>query len=127
MTYTLTDEQKKALTEMMGLYWHEWERIYYAKDDYDTICLSCNRALVDYKSHQNRTFTTDADMMDLFRWLVDKGEWKDFTAFAYEQWIESLKFPDTEEKEGFAIYVTWLFYKPDRFCWLVNKAREGVI
>jgi hypothetical protein len=112
--YTLTYEQKKALTEMMG-------ECYWNLDDLDDegICKKCGTCVEGH--HPNRTFTTDADMVDLFRWLVRRGKWNEFEEYAYD------RFSNEIDNSGFDT-ATWLFYDPSRFCWLVNEAREkGVI
>ena len=97
------------------------------------------------EAHSNRKFTTDKDMMDVFRSLVDSGQWSDFYFYAnkiYRQDKNVLNeynlirrkfkmqeiayiYDDEYEEQD---YVAWLIYNPERFCCLVAQAiEEGVI
>ena len=91
----MTEEQRKALTEYLGECWDADKR--------------------PGGDLPNRTFTTDADMMALFRKMVDKGEYDSF----YLPLLSSLW-----HRKGDALFSTWLFYDPERFCCLVAQWLE---
>ena len=59
----MNDERRKVLTKYLGLCWHEGRM----PINCGFRCVKCGDTYV-----VNRTFTTDADMMDLFRKLTDK-------------------------------------------------------
>lgn len=75
--------------------------------------------------YAHRTFTTDADMMALFRKMVDKGEWfmhgnkYDDSFCVYSYVIYGLQHADDPSE-----YTAWLFYEPERFCCLVAEWLE---
>jgi hypothetical protein len=55
-------------------------------------------------------------MLDLFRWLVDNKKWRIFVDFfAYQRCVRDTGVSYNGE------FINWLFYKPDRFCWLVSQ------
>lgn len=91
----MTDEQKKALTLYLG---EPWALLY-----------------------NMRSFDTDADMMALFRKLVNSLNFGAFQNFAYKRFDDPRNYTLTE----------WLFYDPERFCCLVaewiesNKTKKG--
>jgi hypothetical protein len=63
----------------------------------------------------DRSFTTDADMMALFRKMVDTNKWVEFSHTAIEKFRK-------EKVAG--SYNAWLFYEPERFCCLVAEWLE---
>ena len=74
----MTDEQRKALTLYLGECWHEAEKRYVNLGGMNTevpmwICKHCGDGSTssDISWAKHRTFTTDADMMALFRKMVD--------------------------------------------------------
>ena len=104
---TLTDERRKRLTEYLGLCWHEGRM----PINCGYRCVKCGDTYV-----ANRTFDNDADMMALFRKMVNK---KDYDRFRFV----------TKERLTFALPVgtfdeQWLFYDPERFCNLVAEWLE---
>jgi hypothetical protein len=122
MTYKMTPEYQKVLTKMIGEDYHE-------PTDYGDACVI--GGCCEYKSTEmilahceisNRTFTTDADMMKVFRWLVDNGKWSDFfTWFARRKETTTLYLKHST-------WPTWLFYDAERFCCLVAQCKmEGVV
>jgi hypothetical protein len=108
----MTNEQRKALTEYLGE--PEATSEYTVANSGDLVSV---RTVI-----QNRTFTTDADMMALFRKMVDKEDWYNFSDWARYGHT-------TFSQEDFDELSTWLFYEPERFCCLVAewlKCRSGV-
>jgi hypothetical protein len=83
----MTDEQRKALTLYLGEPW--------------TL------------SYNMRSFTTDADMMALFRKMVDNKEYDKFRFTTKERLTFALPVGVFDEQ--------WLFYDPERFCYLVAE------
>jgi hypothetical protein len=127
MTYTLTDEQKKALTLMMGECWHEpynAGQLTWGGGYHNWFCSKCKKKIGADGWH--RTFASDKDMLDLFRWLVDKGKWEQFYWLAFEYLLDT---GDGETGFGDPFIAKELFLgDPKRACWLVSQAREkGVI
>jgi hypothetical protein len=114
---TITDKQRKLLTEeMLGECWHEGIVI----DEKHTNIFYCSCKAVktflgnDLRKHckeLNRSFDTDADMMALFRKLVNSLNFGAFQNFAYKRFDDPHNFTLTE----------WLFYDPERFCCLVAE------
>jgi len=70
----MKDEDKKLLTEYLGECWHDCEN--------DEECSKCKKTLRGYYFGTHRTFTTRADMMDLYDRLFQKHKWHKFTVFA---------------------------------------------
>ena len=88
----LNDERKKVLTKYLGLCWHEGRM----PINCGYRCVKCGDTYV-----VNRTFDNDADMMALFRKMVDNLTFGAFQNFAYKH---------------FNVYPNYaLFYKPERF------------
>ena len=112
----MTDEHKKLLTEeVLGECWHERRTEDVGKKPWDlSHCVKCGE-LVKLQSFDRRTFDNAADMMALFRKLVDNDE---FRKFRYDTWLKgetvNAQNPITE----------WLFYNPERFCCLVAQWLE---
>jgi len=97
----MTDEQRKILTEevfgevfMPGLVGKSYSH--------------------DGETRSNCTFT-DADMMALFRKLVDSLNFGAFQNFAYKRFDDPKNYTLTE----------WLFYDQSRFCSLVAQWLEA--
>ena len=67
----------------------------------------------DGETRSNRTFDTDADMMALFRKMVDKKEYDRFRFTTKERLTFALPVGVFDEQ--------WLFYDPERFCCLVAE------
>jgi hypothetical protein len=104
--YTLTDEQKKRLTEF--LYgttiiweWNSWG--YTGKGDM--------RLVSD--------FATPQDAHDLAKKLVEAAEWYEFAQYA------CMKFTEDDTRKPFVLdnlYLSaWLLTNPQRFAWLVSR------
>lgn len=97
----MTDEQRKALTLYLG----EPE----ATSEYT---VANNGDLVSVRTViKDRTFTTDADMMSLFRKMVDNKKFSTFWQFAVD-------------KNRYSGAIDWLFYDPERFCCMVAQWLE---
>jgi hypothetical protein len=107
----IKEYDRKLLTEYLGEKYHEWERSYYAKDEFDTLCITC-RATVD-KSHENRTFTTIQDFYDLKVKMVELGEWEEFYRWGMKKYAEECIRSITQQG-----YANWLF-RPES-CALVD-------
>lgn len=106
MTYKMTPERAKALTEMIGEEYSE-----------GLVGLPFEH---ECKTYSNRTFVTDEDMMKVFRWLVDEGKYEAFMTYAHEIW--------DRESDSKSRFIAWLFYDAERFNVLVAMAlEEGVI
>jgi len=103
----MTDEQRKRLTEEVL---HE---CYHETPQVSLRCTKCNM-FVDYRDQ--RTFDNEADMMALFRKIVDSLHFGAFQNFAYKHFNEYPNYTMTE----------WLFYDPERFCNLVAEWLEEV-
>jgi hypothetical protein len=105
---TITNEIKKLLTEeVLGECWLWDEDL-----DDEGMCKKCGQC---FESHRlNRTFDTDADMMALFRKIVDNLKFGAFQNFAYKHFNVYPNYTLTE----------WLFYEPERFCNLVAEWLE---
>lgn len=103
----MNDERRKRLTEYLGECWSP-----------DRVCPAC------YAFHQsayrrkdvkegctcsNRSFTTDADMMAVYRAIYRDGKWEEFTTYSNEVWwvIDAGSYAITEEE--IANYTAYLF------------------
>ena len=106
----MTPEDKKMLTEeVLGECEHEWASVgkFY--------CLKC-----DQQTWQgNRTFTTDADMLVVFR-IFDKGKWDEFYWWAVKYFTES----KDDIGGGNSSYMRWLLDNPERACCLAAMFLE---
>ena len=128
MTYKMTDEYRKVLTEMIGEKLHEIvsEQPY----EVDTVIVdSLYRCSCGYEFHANvinkhiivanRTFTTDPDMMKVFRCLVDSGKWKDFYYWADKQYSK------VENNSKYVVdMIAWLKYDAERFNVLAAQCKK---
>jgi hypothetical protein len=91
----MNESVKRFLTEkVLGECWHEWKHIipedrdgYY---DYDyTICTKCKEKWSGINHAVQRTFATDADVMDLMRAMVKQGKWVRFYLTAIDSYYHS--------------------------------------
>jgi len=109
MTYKLDDDRRKLITEkLLGECWEEMS---------DGV-VQINKFGMPYTSIPNRTFTTDTDMMVVFRKLVDTGKY-DIFKFTIKTKLTFVLPIGTFKEE-------WLFYEPERFCWLVSEWMKEV-
>lgn len=117
--YKLTDNQRNGLTEFLGECWHNIKRSAVGISPFTVeVCSKCKEVLSNsvmiYK--ENRTFTTDSDMMEVRKMLRDEGLWYGFYDFV-------IRYTPFSEKDGVDIMV-YLDKNPERFCWLVAKFLE---
>jgi hypothetical protein len=75
----MEENDKKRLTEWLGLCWHEWD-VGYIQGDYGgslktTVCKLCG--IAKWRSMQ-RTFIDPQDFFTCFEKLVERGEWQRF-------------------------------------------------
>lgn len=103
----MTEDDRKLLTEFLGLCWHEW-------DDWKRLCVNCNCHIPSWVS--NRTFATRADLWDLYQQLQEKGLWPEFYYWCYE--IIGKEFDDCD-------FTAW-FISPDRCQTVVDFLKEKV-
>jgi hypothetical protein len=118
MTYKMTPERAKALTEMIGKKWHDYKLCQNTGNMSRCSCGAVGCYVVDNCTKENRTFQTDDDMMEVFRCLVDNTKWGDFCDYATDYFV------DNDIGCGLDIFVAWLFYDSERFCVLVAMAKE---
>lgn len=111
----MTDEQRKALTLYLGECWHEAEKRYVNLGGMNTevpmwICKHCGDGSTssDISWAKHRTFTTDADMMALYRRIEKDGKWDDFVKHTNAKWGENAALYMVVE-EAIADYIAWLF------------------
>jgi hypothetical protein len=103
----LNDERRKVLTKYLGLCWHEGRM----PINCGYRCVKCGDTYV-----ANRTFDNDADMMALYRKMVDVKKYDEFRFLTKERLTFALPFGTFSE--------TWLLYYPERFCNLVAEWLE---
>lgn len=116
----LTDYDRRLLTEFLGECWHESRdgravgKIKLSGGISIQTCYKCKAVMSDsyHVVNENRTFDTDADMVALFRKMVDEEELDNFLFWCS---VTHFNFPPKIEK---------LFYKPERFCYLVAYKPE---
>jgi hypothetical protein len=97
--YKMTDEMRKKLTEFLGERWHVPYRFW----DY-----GCGMM----REVTNRTFTTDTDMLAVFRKIRDKGIWNQFEPYCWKK-------SELKGLEGLDEFMPWLFLdNPERACCL---------
>jgi hypothetical protein len=114
----LNDERRKVLTKYLGLCWHEGRM----PINCGYRCVKCGDTYV-----ANRTFDNDADMMALFREMVDRSDAlkimeKDDAWFSFCKW--ALWRRTCWSAEDYEEITKFLFYKPERFCNLVAEWLE---
>jgi len=115
----MTEDDKKNLTKWMGKCWHE---------EIEACKCSCGRnfgdsLLLDYHIEDlNRTYDSDADMLALFRKLVEKVLWGKFWELADKAWNkDDTTYIETYEQYDEQAIIRWLFLDPERFCSLVAE------
>lgn len=121
--HKMTDEMRKMLTEWMGECWHEEDIEYTKKAIRDprhrsvfAICSKCKKTYG--RSKRDRTFTTDADMMTVFRAIRDKGKLRDFINYVCSR-VEA-----TIPRQP-VYFMQWLFIdNPERACCLAADFLE---
>jgi hypothetical protein len=129
--YKMTAEYQKILTEMIGECRHEKVSCEKIPDtSYAIYRCSCGAGGDSYalkyhlENNGNRSFTTDPDMMKVFRWLVDEEKWEKIRNYLMKYYGFALLQDNTTLKD----YIAWLFYDAERFNVLAAEAKkEGVI
>ena len=123
----MNDDQRRKLTE--DVLWEKWheevkqpplmpEAI---RQGYIQIALcACGKYSCDI---HNRTFTTDTDVFDLMRRLVETGKWTAFLDFAID------RFSEEADLSGVDQFIEWLLLSVDPdgvrvFCRLVCEFGE---
>ena len=124
----LNDERRKALTEYLGECWHET----FGELQKDTMFFTCQKCskvfqFADTELGIQRTFDKDADMMALFRKMVDRSDAlkimeKDDAWFSFCNWV--LWRHTCWSAEDYEEITKFLFYKPEQFCFLVSEWLE---
>jgi hypothetical protein len=115
---TLTDEDRKLLTEFCGECWHEWQYIKGPVCQELFACRKCGehcKGIVS-KEQKNRTFATPEDALVVVKKLVKKGKWREFRKIAHDKWSESrnLHYSFPVWAGGLAISDVWLFVDDPR-------------
>lgn len=101
--YKMTDEKRKMLTKLLGERWHVPYRFW----DY-----GCGMM----REVTNRTFTTDADMLAVFRKIEGNGLWDFYMLFVDKVYRES---------KSYVGLTAWLFLdNPERACCLAADFLE---
>jgi len=117
MTYKLSDERRKRLTEM--LLWECWHSHYLFRDE-QRLCFKCD------KNHGNRTFDNDTDMMAIYRAIYKNGEWGRFIKWMIRKGLHGILEMTSDNwcllsSEDAA----WLFcldeLEYEARCWLVSE------
>ncbi len=137
MTYKMTDEYRKILTEMIGECRHEDNSlgmphsilIQYDNFEgrYQINEYKCHKCSKNFTLKDIRTYTTDSDMMKVFRTLKEElwVDWFNFKYFAKVKWEKDFWERKEELREPFEY---WLMSDAERFCCLTAMAKkEGVI
>ncbi len=135
---TLTESQKKMLTEFIGECWHE---IVVGKEMYwKYFCESCKEEFPNPsypRAWKPRSFLTWQDLGDCNEALVKKGLGEEFIKFCYNKWV----YPETQVKinpatilaiRSSAGFDLWLFRPTDEndkahFCRLVAEFMEKFV
>jgi hypothetical protein len=115
--YKMTDERRKLLTEkLLGECWHipkvNMEPLAWVGGQ-GTHCFICKRCGNPYPiTWQPSTFTTDTDMLAVFRKIRDKGKLRDFINYVCSR-VEA-----TIPRQP-VYFMQWLFLdNPERACCL---------
>lgn len=123
----LTEAQCKRLTLFLGECWHEDQ-----SSIYHPCCCSCGkeygediyRCFTDHLELSNRTFTTQADMMDLYKKLHEVGKWGEFISDTYFKWEGGQMLLPAEGD-----FIAWLFCLSgegyEERCGMVDEFLEG--
>lgn len=126
--YKITDEKRKMLTEkLLGECWHEEEPHWwcnYCQSEkspvqvtYAEHCTLCGEEVV-WRAYNNRTFTTDTDMLAVSRAIMDKGKLQDF--INYVCYCLEVTIPRQP-----VYFMRWLFLdNPERACCLAADFLE---
>jgi hypothetical protein len=112
--YTLTDEQRKRLTEFLGEPYHNLSLDL-------TYCDTCRCIVQRFTEHENRTFDTPQDAHDLAKKLVEVGKWDEFEYKVDQTWL-MIDSPEVSPSDWGK--VAWLYLDDARFCYLVNAYLE---
>jgi hypothetical protein len=112
MTYTLDDDRRKLLTEkVLGEVW---------KDGLVGLPYTFEGV-----TNSHRSFTTPQDMHDVFKKLVDDKDWAEIRLYILLIWEDIPIMLHKQIDDDVATYdsdfESWLFYSPERFCWLVSE------
>lgn len=99
---TLTYEQRKRLTEYLGECWHTFRSSNYLS--FPDRCLDCDAYIT---SSSRRTFTTDADMMALYRAIYKKGKWSKFIIYTEKTYCFQLQLDSI--RHNLHNFNAWLF------------------
>ena len=94
----MIDETRKLLTEYLGECWHDLNSTLHK-------CPICAKPFIAYRKDMRRTFTTREDMMDLYKAIVKRGEWGNFTEEIYYDWEDIRGFV----RPGPGEFNAWLF------------------
>ncbi len=116
MTYKITEEQRKLLTEeVLGECFHELHHNENQWECGDSTCCKCKEKFYFPKriSTSNYTFTTVDDMIAVFRAIRDKEKWLSFEAFSIVYWRNG---------KYNCNWTEWLFLdNPERACVLAAE------
>ena len=118
--YKMTDEWRKLLTEkLLGECWHEWELTRRGNHK----CKHCGYISFRDFFPSQRSFTTDTDMLVVFRKIRDVGKWKEFHDYIGDKFV--LTIPIACICYHCAEFSEWLFLdNPERACCLVADFLE---
>lgn len=117
---TLSDDQKKRLTMLLGECWHGPFVTNYGHDCVDQICKKCWSAPEELKYPKNRTFTTWQDLGDLKERLEEKGMWEKF----YNYCAALHQDENTSDKRSVVRFTVWLL-NPATFIPMVAEFLEA--
>lgn len=133
--YKMTDEYRKILTEMIGECRHEDNSlgmphsilIQYDNFEgrYQINEYKCHKCSKNFTLKDIRTYTTDSDMMEVFRCLVGNRKCDIFI-----DWVsrKTTHYKECNCFREWCQFFAWLFYDAERFCCLTAMAKkEGVI
>ena len=115
-SYKITDEMRKMLTEFLGECWHIKKE---PRTMAGYVCSKCEDFIKwgsGYDVNGNRTFTSDSDMLAVFRKIRDDGKWGRFWDWAYIRFVFNDDMGDN---------ASWLFLdNPERACCLAADFLE---
>jgi hypothetical protein len=121
--YTLSNEQKKRLTEFLGQEpdtecdHDKVPKDLNCLDRPDLECDSCQYHKLVYRS-----FTTPQDTHDLAKKLSDTKKWDEFEYKVDQMWL-MIDSPEVSPSDWGK--VAWLYLDDARFCYLVNSYLEA--
>lgn len=103
----MNDQKRKKLTEFLGECWHEYptkDSLPNGKKSLWDTCLKC-KYHNHLSEHSLRTFTTEQDMIALYRGLHEKKMyWPRFHDYAADKWSD-INCPS----ESWDCFTAWLF------------------